>query len=289
MATSKYVNCGVTYLSLKQESIDNLNELLANYNDDKLVVLCNDSKTINITLPFFEKKHENNKVLWISLEFPPVELSINPDKLILVGVDKITDEQQFILDDHLIEHYTLDKMIKIGVPKIMEIIKETIVNNKVHLVIDPIILSKLNPQELLDPLSSIVSTLDLINLKNSNEEIFRLIIAGLKISNKTTINLFNEDSYFLVYRPMIPLDNTDTGWYILRGVSVSARKEMLSHINEDQIITIELGDDDDEYLVSKTTINKQLKLSYHAPHTIYDLVLFPEEKQMMHFELISKY
>jgi hypothetical protein len=293
MKPPKYINCGVSYLEpiLKQESIDNLNNLLTDYRDEKIVVLCDDIKTTLITLPFYDKKYSDDdlKVLWISMEFPPVELGISPDKLILIGVDKITDEQQFILDDYLIEHYKLDRIIKIGFYKIIETIKETIAKNKVHVVLDPNILLKLKfNSSLLIGLAPIVSSLDLINMKDSDEETFRLIITELKISNKTTINLFNEDSYFLVYRPMIPSDNTDTGWYILRGIPVETKKEILSKINDDQIITLEL-DDNEEYLVSKTTINKQYELSYHVKHTIYDIVLFPEEKKIMHFELITKY
>jgi hypothetical protein len=105
------------------------------------------------------------------------------------------------------------------------------------------------------------------------------------------INIFDEDTKFLIWRPVIQLSEDDIGWFILRGVPDSQKEKILKEVN-DTIQTITVDDDNGEptdVLISSTTMNEQQSISYYMVDTIEDCALVPIEKVQMMFELLMKY
>jgi arginase family enzyme len=115
----------------------------------------------------------------------------------------------------------------------------------------------------------------------------RVFIELLDIK-ENKMNIFTEDSRFIVSRPAFPTDvETDIGWYILKNIDSKTKDDMLKNLELiDKIMTIEINNDD--YLVTSTTIQEQNIKSYYTANSIYDVCLFPDEKKNMLFELINK-
>lgn len=116
------------------------------------------------------------------------------------------------------------------------------------------------------------------------------ILSALNITPKS-INIFTEDTEFLIYRPLIPQPpdfdpHIDIGWFILRGMDIETQNHMSRLIPYDVIKVLDI--DGDDYMVAKTTIRKQNEMTYYGAKTVADMVLFPSEKQVMTFELINK-
>ncbi len=112
----------------------------------------------------------------------------------------------------------------------------------------------------------------------------------LKITEKK-INIFNEDSKMLIWRPYEQKSEDDVGWYLLRNTSLKFREDILKHLVDDTIISHSVEDDDgeiNEILLSVTTMNEQEKKTYLDNTTkISDCVLFVEEKMSMLFEMLN--
>ena len=53
-----------------------------------------------------------------------------------------------------------------------------------------------------------------------------------------SINIFNENSRFLIWRPVKQNSESDIGWYILRGVSLEMREQILARFSDDDTIEI---------------------------------------------------
>lgn len=99
------------------------------------------------------------------------------------------------------------------------------------------------------------------------------------------INFVNEDTQFIVYRPFQQVDIEDVGWYILRQIDVDTKDNITKHIEIDKIV-IETIDDID-IMFALTTVREQNAKIYHNGCKISDIILFPEEKKAMIFELIN--
>ena len=114
----------------------------------------------------------------------------------------------------------------------------------------------------------------------------RIFIDVLEIK-ENKINIFTEDSRFLICRPADPVDiETDIGWYILRNINSELKNELLHHLElVYKIITIEI--DCEEYLVTSTTMNEQNTRSYYNANSVYDMCLFPDEKKNMMFAMLN--
>lgn len=114
----------------------------------------------------------------------------------------------------------------------------------------------------------------------------------LKLSVKS-VNIFCENSKFLIFKPIETIED-DIGWYILRGVSVKVRNEIINQIDSgenesSQIITVKIDDDGEEkeILVSTTTMTDQNEYSYYSSDTFLDKRLYPDEKMDAMFELVN--
>lgn len=118
-------------------------------------------------------------------------------------------------------------------------------------------------------------------------EFARRIFVDMLDIKENKINVFTEDSRFLICRPADPVDiETDIGWYILRNINTELKNNLLQHLElVDKIITIEI--DCEEYLVTSTTMNEQNTRSYYNANSVYDMCLFPNEKTNMMFEMLN--
>lgn len=118
------------------------------------------------------------------------------------------------------------------------------------------------------------------------KDLIRYLLKKIFDIKEKSINVFTEDSKFLIYRPLVQEDpESDIGWFILRGIELEKREELMHIIPDDTIISVDI--DDDEYLVTKTTITEQNMVSYYTATTINDTALYPQEKACMMFELVT--
>lgn len=116
------------------------------------------------------------------------------------------------------------------------------------------------------------------------KQIIRLIMINILDIQIKKINIFTENSDFLIYRPNEILNENDKGWFILRGLENIDKEKMLGAIGE-KIISIKI--EDQEVLVTKTCPKYQYDNTFFDNISIMDKILFPEEKIDMIFELIN--
>lgn len=190
---------------------------------------------------------------------------------------------------------TTSKLNSLGIDKVIDYIQSLIENKKVHICLDMKVHNIVNSDgiyhfqlmKLLTSLWNNVCSLDIVEFDKPLVSVIQSMILKLCDIKGKRVNLFSEDSWFLVYRPLEQTDpEMDIGWYILRGLSVEQTNDILSKITDDQIITLKI--DNEEYLITKTTVNEQNDKTYFSSTTIHDVVLFPDEKIYMIPELINK-
>ena len=129
---------------------------------------------------------------------------------------------------------------------------------------------------------------------NKNEIPYRITCESARIPlskllhvKEKKINIFNENTRFLIYKPM-----KDTHWRILNSIPIELREQIMQNIDDDTITTIEIDLNDDgneEYIfISTTTMNEQHAMSsYDNQLDITKCVLYPEEKVSMMFTLLN--
>jgi arginase family enzyme len=123
------------------------------------------------------------------------------------------------------------------------------------------------------------------DVKVTNEMIRYILKQTFDITEKS-INIFSEDTQFLIYRPMEQEDpETDIGWFILRGIDMKYKEALIESIPDDTIISLDI--EDHSFIVTKTTITEQNEKSYYVATTVNDTALFPQEKATMMFELVN--
>jgi len=125
-----------------------------------------------------------------------------------------------------------------------------------------------------------------------SETIQKIYGTLLNMSVKS-FNVFNENSRFLIFKPLEEIEE-DIGWYLLRGVDMELRNELMEKINNGQIITVKINEDDEngnldekEIFVTTTTIYDQNEYSYYSSEDFLDKRLYPDEKIDMMFELLN--
>ncbi len=231
----------------------------------------------------------------ISPTFVSHKLLLKPEQIIFIGLEDSSDIST--LNEYGFQFYTLKKMRSVGIPKILDIIKKFIKDDPVHISYD--VKSKFDAKELETIVThfkdqtvsmDVVEFNPLLGTKNSikttKDLIRRALVSCFDIKEKS-INVFTEDSEFLIFRPLDQENpEADYGWFILRGLDIPERENIMKKISNDSIVTFNI--DGDDYLVAKTTMNEQMKKSYYTCMSINDTVLFPEEKKLMCFELINK-
>ena len=162
----------------------------------------------------------------------------------------------------------------------------------------------------------IISGLDkTINTKTDfparlTSEVVQIIYRNIMDIKESKINVFNENSRFLIYRELKQKDHNDIGWYILRFLDMQLRNQLLKSIEDDKIYTFNLDDyviieekkydnliinddiendnlEENEILITATTIDDQNMKSYYSSYSIIECSLFPQEKFLMGFELVN--
>lgn len=100
-----------------------------------------------------------------------------------------------------------------------------------------------------------------------------------------SLNIYDEQSRFLIFRPLYQESEEDYGWFILKNLSKDMKEDLLERVDKDKIIEIDI--DDEEYLVTSTSVEEQNSRIYYFCNSITDIALYPQEKQNMIFDLIN--
>ncbi len=224
-------------------------------------------------------------------------------------------------------YYTYDSIKGEKLKKTLQFLENKFTDEPVHIVFDLEILSQaisplsfrydftlnsntdklhgLNLDELYLMLNSFkklnIVGLDIVNynlikdetsiINRIQSETIQKIYGTLLNLSLKSFNVFNESSRFLIFKPIEELEQ-DVGWYILRGVDMELRNELMTKINNGQFITVKINDDEEEneekeILVSTTTIYDQNEFSYYSSDDFLDKRLYPDEKVDMMFELLN--
>lgn len=264
-------------------------------------------------------------------------IDIPPENITLLGIDtqNLPNEQHELIRKHKIDMHSLKTIQKKGIVNTMKKIIEKLKCDDVHVVIDlscmqlkytPSVIRDIDDKNVgfdFDQMKLIVESLK--NLEHLNGvditgynfghrikkekhhisnmltiKTIEMIINTLINLNQKSINYFNEESKFLIWRKVNDYDTI--GWYILRNVSLQDREDLIRAISatgEEQFITISIPDDDidnndnDEIdngfdaLIAVTTLKEQQEKSYYTAESLYDYCLYPGEKLNMLFELLN--
>ena len=213
-------------------------------------------------------------------------------QLVYLGIDSNKNDLE-ILDHYEIPYFTQDKIEQIGVDKICEIVKMyTIDDYNVHLCIN-METPKEYINQIVNSFKEQMVSMDITEfnpcIKDSvfekKECIKEILMHAFDIKEKT-INIFNEDSEFLIYRPIAQENpETDIGWYILRGLNLDQKKDIISKLDSERTTAIDI--DGEDYLITTTSMNEQNGKSYFTAQSIQDFTLLPNEKLLMCFELVN--
>ena len=251
----------------------------------------------------------------------------SPQNLILLGLNDsliYCDEIEKLNNDN-VTHFTLSQIRKKGIAKILEHLQEIIGDDPVYFVYDLSVMSAVftpavfrfvdktkNLEEQVDGLSDseIISIfkafdkckivgLDITgyNLKKDMPEKQLMItsycaklplIHLLRIKEKK-INVFNNDTKFLIFRSRHQENEKDIGWYILKGASIEFEEKVIKELElSDNNISIFMLDEETPIYVSTTTVAEQKAKSFYTATSIHDCALVPEEEQTMIFFLMAK-
>jgi arginase family enzyme len=253
------------------------------------------------------------------------KLVLSTNQFIMIGINpQIIDENdKDILNNKDIVYFTLDQIRKKSMSNVIRSISDLVLDDPVHVIFDMSVMNNevapcvtrfldKSPTGKIDGLtiSELEEALIMMNKKNivglditsfdlrikDTEKIYRLTCEVAKIVlrhllniTERKINIFTENSKFLIWRPVDQSSHDDIGWLILRSVSLEIRERILASI-DDNIITLSLTTDDDteeDVYITSTSMLDQENKSYYTAESIYDCALTPEEKLNMMFELIN--
>jgi len=233
---------------------------------------------------------------------------VDCSQYIFFGLDK--DAEMDIIDPST-PYFTLEKIRdQLGIDRCVDVIKSIIKDRPLYVSLDAKIFDKTiapstdegpesglmeeDIKKLLIGIKESIVGMDIteynphigsiIDSKKTRELLRRCLIYAFDIQEKS-INCFNEDSEFLIYRPLSQEHPLDTGWLILRGMSILQKEEILKTIETDQIINLII--DGEDYLITKTTMNEQYQKTCYGMPTVNEAILFPSEKEAMCFEMIN--
>lgn len=234
----------------------------------------------------------------------------NPSKILYVGLNDVDDTESSLLDELGIINFTSDKINMIGIDVVVETIKALIEKNPVNLCVSMSAFDKktvkcvthensngLNFEQITELISGLKKQVKSFTITDFDTnvglekhktivgELCRQLLVECFDLKEKKLNIFSEDTEFLIYRSAEQEDeDTDYGWYILRGMDVDTKNQLIASV-KGKIIDIEV--DGEDCLVTTTTINEQSAKTYYMCNGITDAVLFPQEKQSMLFELIN--
>ncbi len=131
-------------------------------------------------------------------------------------------------------------------------------------------------------------------------EVIQILYKTIMNIKECRLNVFNQHSRFLIFRPFEQSDVSDVGWYILRFLNSVQKNLLLSKIPDDTIMILNIedlgdiqnddNDDDielDEVMIATTTIDEQNKKNYYTATDTMDCCLYPQDKLCMTFELVT--
>jgi hypothetical protein len=242
------------------------------------------SLTGNCKYKYFDKQSVNKKSL---------------SDIILLGMDKESDEDATFLESNEIDVYS-DKIMKDKEKLIFEHLKSSFAGKPIHICLDVEVNRLSKYIKFIKEMIGNVVCLNIVNMQSSNcffnvkekNTIVELCDLFEKIGSlpKKSINIFNEDSPFLIFRSTDQKDpEVDYGWYILRGIGIELRESILELLKDKDTDEISFEEDGEikDYLIAKTTINEQNKITYYGEKSISNFALFPDEKKNMMFELLN--
>lgn len=256
-------------------------------------------------------------------------LDLDLEQFIFLGLQHIDDEN--ILIESKCKYYPLSLMGK----KIQNILENIItdidkdnINIPVAIVFDiNSISSKIyntnntNKKDInsiginIDQINIILKMLSKLNIKmidivgyndnNDNNDSIKLRLLINKIyltltnQKNTKVNVFDENSRFLIFKPMSEIYDKEygVGWYLLRNIPNDMKNEILNSIENDSMIVLNIPNIDDnndnsdnsedEVLISSTNILEQNEKCYYVSETYKDCCLYPDEKMAMCFNFFS--
>jgi hypothetical protein len=246
------------FFGISKEEIENMN-----FDKIKLhsngVYLDEDVKgeKLKKTLKFIEKKFEQNEPIHIVFDLETLSQSISPLSFRYDYELKNSINKGINLDELYLILESFRKLNIVG----LDIVNYNLINDE----------------------KSIVNRIQ-------SETIQRIYGIILNLSVKS-FNVFNENSRFLIFKPIEDIEN-DIGWYILRGVDIVLRNELMTKIDGEEIITVKINEDNEdneehEIFVATTTIFDQNEYSYYSSDDFLDKRLYPDEKMDMMFELLN--
>jgi len=270
--------------------------------NNKIITIGYDGSVSNSTISCTNKKYADMNIIWIdrfldigdqsqssdnSVISMLLQNGIQDEQIIYYGIDNLDD-----IANNKSMYYTARKIKSMG-KIINDGIHKKVDSKPVHVCLDMKILNNLDMSYVVSLLNGLnIVAMDIVYVEDNKEMcvMIRELLVQIFGIKKRKVNLFTEDSYFLIYRPVDQTDpHIDIGWYILRGLSMEQRNDLLTRIDTDQIISFDLEIDDNiiSIFITKTTINEQQEKDYLSALTINDCTLFPEEKEHMAFELVN--
>ena len=251
-----------------------------------------------------------------------MNLTLDPKQLFLVGLNEnnyTEEEKQLLESNDDIQYLTNERINKIGIDKVIYSLNNFASSHPLHIIFDLTVFThKMFPsveRKSVDHLISVddinkliqmlkhknIVGLDIVGFDSSYDddkkrashitaEYVRQLFRDLLQIKEKKINIFTEDSRFLIYRSIEQIDyEDDIGWRILRDVPNEIKEQLLEFVG-DEIKTITLpneNDEDEDILVATTNMAEQNEKSYYIAESMFDLCLMPDEKTAMMFELIK--
>lgn len=279
-----------------------------------------------VTLQELTKMTLANSLCSVESTITGHQLAMSEDQFVLVGLnmDILDESQKEELAKSNIKHYTLQQIKKKKIKTIIKAINNFVDDNPVHLIFDmscmsidvaPCVTRFVDPEKYkkidgftMQEIEEAMSMLNKTNLVGfditgydlrieRSERAFRvtcevprrLLQTVLGIKEKK-INIFNECSKFLIWRPMEQEEQEDVGWFILKNIPLDLREQLIESIGIDNIISIQTQDDDGEIVdsyVTVTTMAEQQERTYCGTTNVHDCVLYPAQKVFAMFEMLN--
>jgi arginase family enzyme len=278
----------------------------------------------------------------IKRSFTKHHIDYNLSQFIFLGLHDLSDYEQTLLINMNAEYYKLENLNK----NLERIIDKIIYDNKdekIIIIFDlsvcniscaPCVIRENNRGINIDQLNLILNKLSNLNkikmiditgfqLTSEDSRTYRMTVDTIiKIYSKLlklkeySINVFNESSKFLIYKPLDEIyqededeygsEETNHGWYILRNLNIHMRNELLEELDGETIMSISIPkillnkdkneegggkeeefEEDIEIIIASTSMNEQNQNSYYCTKSYKDMILYPDEKAAMLFELTN--
>lgn len=303
--------------SIDTTNIGEFEKVLGQNISQPIITISSDTTLPVQTIPIY--KSHGAQTIYISNNPTHLDSSV-----IYLGIDKkvAPDEVLTELTNTLTTCYPIQKIHQegVGIERILKTIKKNLPNEKpLHIILDLALIDKVlcpsvsrveTQTEFLkwDELIQIINVfsphtkyLDILGFDETIDdplhkyskqtgEIIRMFAQKLFNLKLNSINIFTEDTRFLIYRPVMKLTEDDVGWYIVKFMSLSDREAIIAHL-VDKVITISIDPDDIgeemNVYITTTTMSEQNERSFYNATNITDYCLFPQEKISMCFELLN--